>query len=217
VRALFALTLASLLLAACGREPASPAEAPSVAQTRQPAPAASESLAVFGGGCFWCAEAVFLRLNGVLGVRSGYAGGDVAAPSYDDVCSGTTGHAEVIEVRFDPSKIAYEQLLRVFFATHDPTTKDRQGHDVGTQYRSIILTFDASQRETADRVIRALDAADAFPAPIVTEVMPLERFWPADAYHQDFYARNPRQGYCRAVVAPKVEKFEKAFESLLKR
>jgi methionine-S-sulfoxide reductase len=180
-----------------------------------PAPQ-TEALATFGGGCFWCTEAVYLRLKGVLGVESGYSGGKTQNPTYKEVGTGTTGHAEVIQVRYDPAQISYETLLEVFFATHDPTTKDSQGADFGTQYRSIILTHDDAQRATAEAVKKRLDAAKEFPAPIVTEIAPFQRFWKAETYHQDFFAQNPQQPYCRAVVSPKVKKFEKAFKDKLK-
>jgi peptide-methionine (S)-S-oxide reductase len=193
-----------------------PAEAPVTAKPAAPTPGAEEALATFGGGCFWCTEAVFLRLKGVLGVASGYAGGTTENPTYKQVCDGDTGHAEVIQVRFDPAQVSYEALLEVFFATHDPTTKDRQGNDEGTQYRSIILTHDAEQRRVAEAVKKRLDASKQFAAPIVTEIVPFERFWKAEAYHQDFFALNPNQGYCRAVVSPKVQKFEKLFHDRLK-
>jgi peptide-methionine (S)-S-oxide reductase len=153
----------------------------------------------------------------VLGARSGYAGGTTPNPTYKQVCEGETGHAEVIQVRFDPARVPYARLLEVFFKTHDPTTLDRQGADEGTQYRSIILTHDAEQRRVAEEVKQKLAASGAFADPIVTQIVPLERFWPAEDYHQDYFARNPTQGYCRAVVLPKVEKFEAAFAELLKR
>jgi peptide-methionine (S)-S-oxide reductase len=181
-----------------------------------PAPQKEERLATFGGGCFWCTEAVYLRLKGVLGVESGYSGGKTQNPTYKQVGTGTTGHAEVIQIRYDLAVVSYETLLEVFFATHDPTTKDSQGADFGTQYRSIILTHDDAQRATAEAVKKRLDAAKEFPAPIVTEIVPFERFWKAEGYHQDFFAQNPDQGYCRAVVSPKVKKFEKAFKDKLK-
>ncbi|MEM6326107.1 MAG: peptide-methionine (S)-S-oxide reductase MsrA [Bacteroidota bacterium] len=162
--------------------------------------------AVLGGGCFWCTEAVLERLRGVHDVESGYAGGAVPNPTYREICSGRTGHAEVVRATFDPDQISYEDLLTVFFATHDPTTLNRQGADVGTQYRSTIMVADAAQRETAERVIRELTAAQVFPRPIVTEVVDLPTFYPAEQYHQDYYRANPNQGYCQAVIAPKVAK-----------
>lgn len=172
--------------------------------------------ATFGGGCFWCVEAVLERLEGVRSVTSGYAGGHVENPSYRAVCAGTTGHAEVVRVEFDPAVISYRDLLEVFFATHDPTTPDRQGADVGPQYRSIILYESDEQRETAESVLRELEEDDVFGAPIVTELQPLDRFWPAEPYHQDYYRNNPAQPYCRAVIAPKVAKLRASFADRLK-
>ena len=177
----------------------------------------SEQLATLGGGCFWCLEAVFKDLRGVAAVKSGYAGGTVEHPGYKQVCSGRTGHAEVVQIRFDPAEIAFADLLRVFFTIHDPTTRDRQGHDVGPQYRSIILTHDAGQAETARAVLAEIAQAQLWPAPPVTEVVPLGTFWPAEPEHDDYFARNPTTGYCQAVVGPKVAKFRKSFADRLKR
>ena len=168
-------------------------------------------LATLGGGCFWCLEAVFLRLRGVVSAVSGYSGGSVSNPGYAAVCSGATGHAEVVQVKFDAAQLVYRDLLEVFFAIHDPTTPNRQGHDIGTQYRSAIFTHSAEQARIAAETIAALNAAGAFASPIVTEVLPLATFYPAEAYHQDYFANNPRQPYCQAVVAPKVAKFLKLF------
>ena len=176
----------------------------------------AEQVATLGGGCFWCLEAVYLGLRGVTRVVSGYAGGQLANPSYEQVCGKRTGHAEVVQIGFDAAEISYEDLLRVFFTIHDPTTKDRQGHDVGPQYRSIILTHDEDQRVAAVGVIAEIAAAGIWPGPIATEVRPLEVFWPAEEYHQNYFARNPFQGYCQAVVAPKVAKFRKSFANRLK-
>ena len=176
----------------------------------------AEQVATLGGGCFWCLEAVYLGLRGVTRVVSGYAGGQVANPSYEQVCGKRTGHAEVVQIGFDPAEISYEDVLRVFFTIHDPTTKDRQGNDVGPQYRSIILTHDADQQAAAAAVIAEIAAAGIWPGPIVTEVRPLAVFWPAEDYHQNYFARNPWQGYCQAVVAPKVAKFRKSFADRLK-
>jgi peptide-methionine (S)-S-oxide reductase len=178
---------------------------------------ATTKLATFGGGCFWCVEALFLRLEGVQSVASGYAGGTTESPTYEEVCSGTTGHAEVVQVRYDPAKVSYEQLLEVFWKTHDPTTPNRQGADVGTQYRSIVLWHDEQQRAVAEDLKRRLDEAKAFDAPIVTQIVPFDRFWKAEGYHQGYFDANPRQSYCRVVIAPKVEKLEKAFRDRLKR
>ncbi len=173
--------------------------------------------ATLGGGCFWCLEAVFLELKGVTRVQSGYAGGQVPDPTYEQVCTGRTGHAEVVQVDFDPAELSYADLLKVFFSIHDPTTLNRQGADVGTQYRSVIFTQSPKQEATAREVIRALTAEALFDAPIVTQVEPLDRFYPAEEVHQEYFARNPYQPYCTAVVAPKVAKFRKLFVDRLKR
>jgi peptide-methionine (S)-S-oxide reductase len=159
---------------------------------------------------------VYLGLRGVTRVVSGYAGGHVVDPSYEQVCGKRTGHAEVVQIGFDPAEVSYADLLRVFFTIHDPTTKDRQGHDLGPQYRSIILTHDAAQQVAAEAVIAEIEAAGIWPGQIVTEIRPLEVFWPAEDYHQNYFARNPTQGYCQAVVAPKVAKFRKSFAARLK-
>ena len=172
--------------------------------------------ATFAGGCFWCTEAVYSEIKGVTSVTSGYLGGAVPNPTYKDICTGLTGHAEAVEVEFDPAVVPYEKLLEVFFATHDPTTKNRQGADVGTQYRSGIFYHDDEQQRIATEVIKRLDAAGAFPGKIVTEVTTATTFYPAEDYHQDYFANNPGQGYCRAVVLPKVDKVRKVFKDLLK-
>jgi peptide-methionine (S)-S-oxide reductase len=172
--------------------------------------------ATLGGGCFWCLEAVFLGMKGIATATSGYAGGHVANPSYEEVCGKRTGHAEVVQVSYDPAIVSFPDLLRVFFAIHDPTTKDRQGADVGPQYRSIIMTHDATQDASAREVIAELTAARLWGNPIVTEIVPLTQFWPAEPEHHNYFARNPWSGYCQAVVAPKVVKFRKNFAGLLK-
>ncbi len=177
----------------------------------------NEELATLGGGCFWCLEAVFKDLRGVKRVKSGYAGGRVPNPTYKQVCAANTGHAEVTQIAFDPEEISYADLLRVFFAIHDPTTKDRQGNDVGPQYRSIILTHSDAQREAAGAVMREITEAWLWAAPLTTEVQPLDHFWPAETEHDDYFARNPWSGYCQVVVAPKVAKFRKQFTDRLKR
>ncbi len=174
-------------------------------------------IATLGGGCFWCTEAVFLELRGVERVVSGYAGGTKDNPSYEDVCTGRTGHAEVVQVTFDDAEVSYADLLRVHFTTHDPTTLNRQGADAGTQYRSVVFTSDDEQAAVAKQVIAEIGAEGMWPGKIVTEVTPLATFWPAEAEHQDYFNRNPFAGYCRAVVAPKVAKFRKAFGERLKR
>jgi peptide-methionine (S)-S-oxide reductase len=168
-------------------------------------------VATLGGGCFWCLEAVFKELRGVKRVVSGYSGGHTETPSYREVCAGTTGHAEVVQVHFDPSVITYREILEVFFAIHDPTTRDRQGADVGTQYRSAIFLHSDEQREVARDLVAFLTGERVFDDPIVTELVPFERFWPAEEYHLDYYARNESQPYCRFVVAPKLAKFRRAF------
>lgn len=169
--------------------------------------AAGTELATLAGGCFWCLEAVFELVEGVHGVKSGYAGGHVADPSYEAVCTGTTGHAEVVQVAFDPAVITYRDLLEIFFTIHDPTTKDRQGADVGTQYRSAVFTHSDEQAETARAVIAELDADGPWDEPIVTEVEPLDTFYAAEDYHDVYFRRNGAQPYCRIVIAPKVAKF----------
>ena len=173
--------------------------------------------ATLAGGCFWCLEAVYDQLRGVQDVVSGYAGGSRPNPTYEQVCSGLTGHAEVIQVKFDPSVVSFRDLLGIFFAIHDPTTLNRQGGDIGTQYRSAIFYHSPEQKAIADEVIRDLTEQKLWNDPIVTEVTPLSEFYPAEAYHQEYYERNPNQGYCQAVVGPKVAKFRsKYFEKLKK-
>ena len=172
--------------------------------------------ATLGGGCFWCLEAVFEGLRGVERVVSGYAGGDVADPSYEQVCTGTTGHAEVVQVTFDPSVVSFRDLLEVFFGIHDPTTLNRQGMDVGTQYRSVIFYHSPEQRQVAEQAIAEVSAAGVWDQPIVTQVLPFSQFYPAEAYHQGYFRNNPGQGYCQAVVSPKVAKFRKHFAAKLK-
>jgi peptide-methionine (S)-S-oxide reductase len=177
----------------------------------------NEEIATLGGGCFWCLEAVFKELRGVTELMSGYAGGNVPNPNYRQVCTGTTGHAEVVQVRFDPAELSYADLLRVFFTIHDPTTKDRQGNDIGPQYRSIILTHSDVQAAAARTVMQEITESKIWPAPIVTEIVPLKAFYPAEEEHYDYFARNPWTGYCQVVVAPKVAKFRKQFADRLKR
>ena len=177
----------------------------------------SEETATLGGGCFWCLEAVFKELRGVSWVMSGYAGGHVANPDYYGVCGGQTGHAEVVQVKFDNDQLSYADLLRVFFAIHDPTTLNRQGNDVGTQYRSVILTHSDAQRATAETVMKEIGELKIWHAKLVTQIVPLTVFYPAEAEHHDYFARNPFSGYCQVVVAPKVVKFRKQFADRLKR
>lgn len=175
------------------------------------------AMATLGNGCFWCTEAVYEQLEGVLSVTSGYAGGLVVNPSYRQVCTGATGHAEVCQIRYDPERISYAELLEVFFKTHDPTTLNRQGNDVGTQYRSVIFYHDQEQKELAEAIKRDLDASGAYSDPIVTEIAPYTNFYPAEEYHQDYYRNHPEQAYCSAVIAPKLDKFRKVFADRLKK
>lgn len=172
--------------------------------------------ATLGGGCFWCLEAVFEQLRGIERVVSGYAGGTVPSPSYESVCTGATGHAEVVEIRFDPAVISYRQLLEVFFATHDPTTPNRQGADAGTQYRSVIFTHSEQQKAAAESLVEELTADGHFDTPIITEIAEAPQFYPAEAYHQGYFKNNPGQGYCAYVVAPKAARLRQMFAELLK-
>ena len=169
-----------------------------------------------GGGCFWCTEAVFVKVRGVTDVESGYCNGYVVKPSYEQVCSGDTGHNEVVKLVFDPAQISLREILEIFFVIHDPTTLNRQGNDAGTQYRSGIYFATPEQGEIAKNMIAEMTQADLFGRPIVTEVLPLANYWPAEDYHQDFFERNPHQGYCMAVAAPKVAKFRKTFADRVK-
>ena len=173
-------------------------------------------MATLGGGCFWCVEAVFQELEGVRFVESGYAGGENPDPTYQEVCSGDTGHAEVVQVHFDPGIITYREILEVFFATHDPTTLNQQGGDIGSQYRSVIFFDSPQQRETAEELVAELDARQLFDWPIVTEIAELDEFYPGEEYHQDYYRRNPLQGYCQAIINPKMAKFRSGFVDRLK-
>jgi peptide-methionine (S)-S-oxide reductase len=173
--------------------------------------------AILGGGCFWCLEAALRQLEGVESVVSGYCGGHFQNPTYEEVCSGDSGHAEVVQVRFDPAVIDYRTLLQAFFAIHDPTTPDRQGNDVGTQYRSVIFTSTPEQDREAHRLIGELAADRVWPRPIVTKVQPAAAFWPAEAYHQDYFAHHPMQPYCVGVVAPKVAKLREKFAARIRR
>ena len=176
----------------------------------------STELATLAGGCFWCLEAVFEQLRGVTNVASGYSGGHVPNPTYQAVCTGATGHAEVVQVTFNPDEISFRDLLGVFFTLHDPTTLDRQGGDVGTQYRSVIFYHDDEQRRTAEEAVRELEAEHVFDEPIVTKIEALKTFYPAEEYHREYYRRNPNQSYCRAVIAPKVAKLRSKYLEKLK-
>lgn len=173
-------------------------------------------VATLAGGCFWCLEAVYSELKGVVKVESGYSGGRIPEPSYQQVCGGMTGHAEVVQITFDPAVASFRDLLQIFFTIHDPTTLNRQGADVGTQYRSAIFYHNDKQRTTAEQVIHEIEQAGIWPGPIVTEVKPFEQFYKAEEYHQEYYRRNPYQGYCQVVIAPKVAKFRKLYLDRLK-
>lgn len=176
----------------------------------------SREVATLGGGCFWCLEAVYRDVKGVESVESGYAGGHVDNPTYEEVCTGTTGHAEVVQVVFDPKVISYKQILEIFFSIHDPTTLNRQGNDIGPQYRSVIFYHSDKQRETAEDTINKLEAEGIWKDPIVTEVAPLEKYYPAEEYHRDYFQRNRMQPYCRLVIEPNVNQFRSRFAHYLK-
>jgi peptide-methionine (S)-S-oxide reductase len=178
--------------------------------------AQGDQIVTLGGGCFWCMEAVFQGVRGVKTVESGYSGGSVANPSYEQVCTGTTGHAEVVQITFDPGQIALRDLLKVFFTLHDPTTKDRQGADVGTQYRSVVFYRDAAQKSTAEAVMREISKAGIWDRPLVTQLVPFQAFYKAEGYHQEYFTHNSEQPYCRIVIAPKVLKFRETFGNLMK-
>ncbi len=172
--------------------------------------------ATFGSGCFWCTEAIFDRLQGVKSVTSGYSGGKIKNPTYKEVCSGKTGHAEVVQITYDPNEITYEEILEIFWKTHDPTTLNRQGNDVGTQYRSVVFYHNEQQKTLAEHYKNELNKAGIYNDPIVTEISPFSVFYPAEDYHQNYYEQNPNQGYCSFVITPKIEKFEKVFKDRLK-
>lgn len=177
---------------------------------------ASAEIATLGGGCFWCLEPIFAGLKGVEKVESGYSGGKVKNPGYREICTGNTGHAEVVQVTFDPGVIGYQELLEIFFTVHDPTTLNRQGNDAGTQYRSVIFYHSPAQKETAERVIKEVNASGGWPAPIITEISPFSAFYRAEDYHQDYYARNGNQPYCQLVITPKVKAFRERYPEKLK-
>ena len=178
---------------------------------------ANLEVATFGGGCYWCIEAIFQRLEGVEKVESGFSGGQVKNPTYREVCTGATGHAEVIQITFDTTKISFEEILKVFFTMHDPTTLNQQGNDIGTQYRSAIFYQNEAQKKVSEEIIAALNQAKAYPSPIVTEVTQFDVFYKAEDYHQNYYNDNSGEGYCRYVIQPKIEKFEKVFKDRLKK
>ncbi|MEX0612474.1 MAG: peptide-methionine (S)-S-oxide reductase MsrA [Pirellulales bacterium] len=183
--------------------------------TRDSGKSAKLEKATFGSGCFWCTEAVFEQLRGVKSVVSGYSGGKTPDPTYEDISSGRTGHAEVIQITYDPAEISFDDLLKVFWQTHDPTTLNRQGHDVGTQYRSAVFYHNDEQRRVADEYKQQLNKSGTFAAPIVTEITPFDKFYPAEKYHQKYFELNPAQSYCQLIIRPKVEKFRKKFKELL--
>lgn len=189
---------------------------PSATAQTEKAKSNSLQIATLGGGCFWCTEAVFLQVKGVEKVVSGYMGGKVKNPTYKEVCSGLTGHAEVIQITFDPTVVSYEEVLEIFWNTHDPTTLNRQGADEGTQYRSVVFYHSPQQKATAEAYKKQLGDARTFPNPIVTEISPAAEFYEAEDYHQNYYALNPGQGYCQYVIRPKVEKFKKQYAGKLK-
>lgn len=172
--------------------------------------------ATLGGGCYWCMEAIFQRLDGVEKVESGFSGGHVKNPTYREVCTGLTGHAEVIQITYDTTKVSFAEILKIFFTMHDPTTLNRQGNDIGTQYRSAVFYHNEAQQKVATEIIKALNEAKAYPSPIVTEVTPFDTFYKAEDYHQNYYNENSGEGYCRYVIQPKIEKFEKVFKDRLK-
>jgi len=216
-RCVFTLTVL-LLAVGCHRAETQRPEATVMPAESKPSVAGSQKLetATFGTGCFWCTEAVFQQLRGVESVTSGYSGGDVVNPTYEQVCDGSTGHAEVIQVKFDPAAISYDELLKVFWQTHDPTTPNQQGNDIGTQYRSAIFYHSDEQRRVAEAYKQQLDDSKTFSSAIVTEITPFKNFYAAEKYHQNYFNDNPYQGYCQFIVRPKVEKFQKQFKELLK-
>jgi len=186
-------------------------------ETSSSSATAGKEIAVFGGGCFWCTEAVFQMLRGVSSVLPGYSGGTVPNPTYEQICNGNTNHAEVIRIEYDPAQVDYNDLLAVFFGSHDPTTRNRQGNDVGTQYRSVIFYTTPEQRKKAEAFIAEINASNSMGKPIVTEVTPLDIFYPAEKYHQNYYQNNKSQGYCEVIINPKLEKVQEKFAALLKK
>ncbi|CAN5781956.1 peptide-methionine (S)-S-oxide reductase MsrA [soil metagenome] len=215
--ALMSLTFLAFAAAAALAQTAEPtANETKPERVRNPQAGKTLNLATFGGGCFWCVEAVFQELKGVHQVVSGYAGGHVTNPTYEMVLTGKTGHAEVVQIAFDPDVITYAQVLEIFWKTHDPTTLNRQGPDIGPQYRSIILAHDDEQLKQAEYYKGELNKAKAFSKPVVTEIVPLTAFYPAEAYHQNYFRRNPQQQYCQFVIMPKMQKFRRVFRDQLK-
>jgi len=216
---LILVALAAASLAACGERP-QPKEGVSfmAGQDKQdPKPAPKVETITLGAGCFWCVEAVYQELKGVISVESGYSGGAVENPTYKQVCSGATGHAEVCQIKFDPSVLSFKDVLEVFWKTHDPTTLNRQGNDKGTQYRSVIFYNSPEQKALAEKLKKELDESKAWDKPIVTEISEAKKFWKAEDYHQNYFKNNPEQGYCAYVIAPKMEKFRKVFGDKLKK
>lgn len=216
------LVAAIFFINACGQEKTTNTTKSmnSIEKNQNPSPQLdsenSIDTATFGAGCFWCVEAVFQRLEGVMSVKSGYSGGSVKNPSYKEVCNGTTGHAEVCQITFDPNVIKYDELLEVFWKTHDPTTMNRQGNDFGTQYRSVIFYHNDQQKLLAEKYKKQINDEKAYPNPVITEISPLINYYPAENYHQNYYNQNGNEGYCQYVIQPKVEKFEKIFKAKLK-
>jgi peptide-methionine (S)-S-oxide reductase len=215
MKALFSIVLLTVALSSCAQQQQQKKLADMNSETI-PAGLKTDT-ATFGEGCFWCTEAFFQRLNGVLKVVSGYGGGHVENPSYEEVCDKTTGHAELARIIYDPTKITYDELLEVFWKTHDPTTMNQQGNDVGPQYRSVIFYHNEAQREKATHYKEVLDKSGAWDKPIITAIEPFKNFYPAENYHQNYYNDNQGQGYCRFVIRPKLEKFEKVFKNKLKK
>ena len=199
----------------CQSNPVDLPVAKAKAEVAPDGPAGAE-IATFGNGCFWCTEAVFLRLKGVQSVKSGYTGGSVKDPTYEQVCDETTGHAEAVRIAFDPAIVSYKDLLAVFFQSHDPTTLNRQGADVGARYRSVVFFHSDAQKQAAEQAKKALDEAKIYPNPIVTEIAPAATFYPAENYHQDYFARNGEKGYCQFVIRPKLEKLQAVFKDKLR-
>ncbi len=212
-----AILFTSFALTSCAQNKSNLKETDKVQNKLAVAVNSNLDTATFANGCFWCTEAIFQQLEGVTAVRSGYTGGNVANPTYKEVCTGNTGHAEALEIFYDPKKITYDELLEVFWKTHDPTTLNRQGNDVGTQYRSVVYYHNQAQKELADKYKKALDESGAFENPIVTTVEPSEEFYVAEDYHQDYYNENGTNPYCQFVIRPKLDKFKKAFKDKLKK
>ncbi len=206
-----------LSLFSCARAEQTEQRVPALHQQPTGSMQSSSDTATFGAGCFWCVEALFQQLDGVQQVRSGYCGGSVSNPSYKEVCTGTTGHAEVCQIVFDPSVITYDELLQVFWQSHDPTTLNKQGNDVGTQYRSVVFFHSDAQKATAEKYKKELNEQKVWPDPVVTEIAPISTFYPAEDYHQNYFNENGSQPYCSFVIKPKVEKFQKVFKEKLKK